>query len=181
MSAATFIMASSSDLVIILDKFGINVPLLAIQTINFLLVAYLLYRFAFRDVIKSMDKRNQEIRDGLEYSEKMKAEMATIENKRNNILSKANSEASGIINDAQKSAADLFAREKEASKELAQNIIAKAHADIKNEHDAMFNDLKGELKEIVIQAAEQVLSRELSDSERAKYREQAVSVLVQNC
>ncbi|MDE6431803.1 MAG: F0F1 ATP synthase subunit B [Opitutales bacterium] len=171
----------TGGLVVIFDKFGINVPLLAVQMVNFALVAYLLYRFAFRDVIKSMDKRNQEIQDGLRYGEKMKSELASIDSKRTEILSKANSEATDIVSDAQKTASDLMLKEKQASKELSQSIIAKAHADIENERNAMFEGLKGEIKGIVVQAAEQVLSRELSETERAKYREQAAQMLIQNC
>lgn len=169
----------SGGLVIILDKFGINVPLLGIQTINFLLVAYLLYRFVFRGVMQSMDERNKQIQDGLKYGEEMKAELANIENKRIDILSQANAEASGIIGNARKSATELLEKEKQSSKELAQNIVSKARDDIQNERNAMFDGLKSELKELIVQATEKVLARKLSESGRTKYREQAVQTLAQ--
>ncbi len=169
----------ANGLVVILDKFGINIPLLSIQIVNFLLMAYLLYRFAFRDVIKSMDKRNKQIQDGLKYSEEMKKELSNIENNRNTILASANTEASSILNNAHKSAADLLQKQKLESKELAKDILDKAHLDIKNEHDAMLNELKNELKDVIVQATSRVLSHKLSDKERAQYRAQAIEILTE--
>lgn len=169
----------AGGLVVILDKFGVNVPLLAIQTVNFLLVAYLIYHFAFRGVIKTMDERNKKIQDGLQYGEKMKHELASIENKRSNIINQANNKASEIVGDAQKNATELLERGKQESKELAKSILSKAKIDIQNKREAMFDSLKGEIKEIVVRATEQVLSRELTDGERERYRTQAVQTLTQ--
>ncbi len=169
----------ASNLVILFDKFGINVPLLVLQIINFLLVTYLLYRFVFKNVIDIIDKRNQQIQDGLKYSEEMKKEMDNIEQKRSDLISKANVEAESIVHTAQKAAADIMQRQEIESKELAQNIISKANVDIENERNIMFSKLKGDLKDIVVQTVEKVLTHELTDTEKHDYQQKAVEMLIE--
>lgn len=168
----------ANGLVVLFDKFGINVPLLSIQIVNFIIVVYLLYRFAFRDILKSMDQRNKQIQDGLKYTEKIKIELNNIEDKKFNIISDANAKANDIICNAKESALTLMEKQKAESKKIAEDIKLKAQSEIKNERDLMFNEMKNGIKEIIIQTTEKVLSRELSLQEKESYQQRSVDILI---
>ena len=60
--AATDPNAASGGIV---EKFGIHVGHIVMQGISFSLLAYILYRFAFKPVFATMDERNAKIADGL--------------------------------------------------------------------------------------------------------------------
>jgi F-type H+-transporting ATPase subunit b len=168
---------SSDGLVILLDKFGIDVPLLCIQIANFALVAYLLYRFGFRSVLRTMDERNRQISDGLEYAKKMQSELRNIETKRSKLIAEANSQAGEIVRMAQDRATELDDRQRAESKKFAEDTLAKARVEIANERKLMFSGLKGDLKELVIEAAKRALNCELSDDDRISYGKHAVEML----
>jgi F-type H+-transporting ATPase subunit b len=170
---------SSGGLVVLFDRFGIDVPLLCTQVANFALVSYLLYRFGLRGVLRTMDERNRKISDGLEYASKMKSELASIEGKKSALISEANSQASAIVRTAQDRATELGDRQRLESKKFAEDTIAKARAEIADERSAMFSGLRGDLKGLVIEAAKQVLSRELSNSEKASYGKRAMEALTE--
>jgi F-type H+-transporting ATPase subunit b len=166
-----------SGLVILLDKFGIDVPLLCIQMANFVLVAYLLYRFGFRNVLRVVDERNRQISDGLEYAKKAKAELNGIEAKRSEIISEANSQANGIVDSAKNLATEVAERQRAESKKSAEDMLAKAQADIANERKIMFSGLRGEVMGLVVEATRRILQRELSDGEKVQYGQHAAEVL----
>jgi len=51
------------------DAFGVDLPKLIFQVINFLLLLYLLNRFLFKSVLKLLDERQAKIKKGLEDAE----------------------------------------------------------------------------------------------------------------
>jgi F-type H+-transporting ATPase subunit b len=163
--------------VILLDKFGINVPLLCIQMANFVLVAYLLYRFGFRNILRVMEERNKQISDGLRYAQKMETELGSIEATRSEIISKANSQANDIVSSAKNFAVEEADRQRAENKKIAEDMVARARTDIANERKIMFSGLKGDVKELVVEATRCVLQRELSDSEKVQYSQCAANVL----
>ena len=95
--AATDPNAASGGIV---GKFGIHVGHIVMQGISFSLLAYILYRFAFKPVFATMDERNAKIADGLKYADDMKAQLEEAEQERKEIIQKASQEAQGIVNEA---------------------------------------------------------------------------------
>ena len=66
----------------LMGTFGVQSELLIAQILNFCLVAYLLYRFAIKPTLKTVEERQKKIADGLQYAESMKQQLAAAENKR---------------------------------------------------------------------------------------------------
>ena len=53
----------------VLNDFGVEKPLLLAQIVNFAIVAFLLWKFAFKPVMATIDARKKAIDDGLRYTE----------------------------------------------------------------------------------------------------------------
>ncbi|MDR0595222.1 MAG: F0F1 ATP synthase subunit B [Puniceicoccales bacterium] len=168
---------SDNGFIVLLDKFGIDVPLLCIQMVNFVLVAYLLYRFGIRSVLRVMEERNKRISDGLEYTKKMETELGNIEAKRSELISEASSQADEIISSAKDLAAEFADKQRMESKKMVEEMFAKAKANIATDRKIAFAGLKGEFKDLIIEAAQCALQRELSDIEKFKYGQHAAEVL----
>ena len=62
-----------------LHSLGIYWPKLLAQTINFGIVLFVLWRFAYRPVLTMLEQRRQKIAESITNAEKIKAELARTE------------------------------------------------------------------------------------------------------
>ena len=90
----------------ITQDFGISVPFILAQIVNFLVVAFVLWRFAFKPVLATLDERQKKIAAGLQYTEDMKAKLEAIQQESVASAKKAQVEATRIIDEARKQAKD---------------------------------------------------------------------------
>src|SRR5208282_5397583 len=85
--------------------FGVDWPHLIPQIISFCIVCALLYRFAYRPVLTMLEERRKQIAEGLASAEKLKAELAQTEARRQEMMEQANAQATGLIQEARAAAA----------------------------------------------------------------------------
>ncbi|MDR0418399.1 MAG: F0F1 ATP synthase subunit B [Puniceicoccales bacterium] len=158
----------------VLENFGVHWQLLLIQSLNFLCVVGILYYFAFKPILKTMEERRTKIESGLRYAEEMREQLARSDVAVREQLAQAKEEARQIIEDAKRQAQDYAAKQKEEIEQLTQNMIASAKQNIADERAKMIVDLKDEVKVLVADMAAKVLARELSSEERTRYLDRAV-------
>ncbi|OAM86978.1 F0F1 ATP synthase subunit B [Termitidicoccus mucosus] len=175
------IAAGLSDTITqIAHQFGIDIPLLVAQIICFSIVAFLLWKFAFKPVLATLDERQKKIADGLDYAEKMKAELAAAQARSEEIFRDASLKAQQIMADAQKTAKDFADAQQKEAIEKAGDILAKAQQAVELEHKKMLADARGEITRLVVATTERVLARKLTDADRASYNEAASQELIKN-
>ena len=66
---------SASGITKIMHDFGISLPFILAQIVNFSIVAFILWRFAFKPVLATLDARQRKIAEGLAYADEMKAKL----------------------------------------------------------------------------------------------------------
>src|SRR5437867_115129 len=98
--------------------FGFNLHNFIAQVISFLLVAGLLYKFAYKKILDVLEQRRQTIATGLANADKIKAELASTEAARKQILDQANVQATKLIEEA-RAAADRV-REQKTQEAISQ-------------------------------------------------------------
>src|SRR5512135_1332695 len=91
----------------IVTAFGVDWPHLLAQIASFCIVCFLLYRFAYRPVLKMLEVRREQIAQGLANAEQIKAELARTEAQRREVMLKADGEATRIIEEARAAASRL--------------------------------------------------------------------------
>jgi len=163
----------------ITKEFGINGKMILAQIINFSLVAFMLWKFAFKPVIATLDERQKKIADGLQFSEEMKNKLAEAEQKRNQCLQQAQQEAQKIINDAKETAKQSTKKNLQDAVSEAEIIIKKAHQSISEEREKMINEAKQSLTEVVIQTVRKVLNKNLSAEEKTAYNKSVTKELAE--
>ena len=77
----------------IAGKFGVTWPTLIAQIVNFILVAAVLYKFAVRPIVATLEERQQKIAEGLQYAEEMKTQLTQAERERTEKVKDAAAEA----------------------------------------------------------------------------------------
>lgn len=131
--------------------FGFNLHHFIAQCVSFLLVAALLYKFAYKKILNILEQRRQTIADSLANAEKIKVELANAQAKAHEIMSQANVQGNKLIEEARVAAAKVQETETQKAIATANQIIAKA----KEANDAELVRMKSELrKEMVRLVAE---------------------------
>ncbi len=130
-------------------------------SISFLVLLFLLWKFAYPSIKQGMEARTERIRADLAGAEDAKSQAETVLEQYRAQLADAKAEAGRIIEEA-RDAADAVKRDHESrlQTELAE-IRARAVADIESAKAQAMADLRGEVAQLAIGAAETVVGRNL--------------------
>jgi len=159
------------------ETFGINLPSILAQMVSFAVVAWVLWRFAFKPVLATINERQRTIQSGLEYAEEMKAKLAAAQQENAALLKNAQTEATKIVDEARKTAKDFLDKQMVEATARANDTIAKAQQAIELEHKKMLADARTEIARLVVTTTERVLAKKLSDADRAAYNDTATREL----
>lgn len=164
---------AASGITKITQDFGLSVPLVLAQILSFSIVAFVLWKFAFKPVLVTLDERQQKIESGLKYAEDMQAKLAAAQAESAAIIKKSQVEATRIIDDARKSAKDFLDRQTQDASAKANDLLTKAQQSIELEHKKMLADARTEIARLVVTTTERVLAKKLSDADRSAYNDAA--------
>ena len=161
----------------IAETFGLETKYIIMQVISFLIVLSVLYKFGIKPVTATMEERNRKIEAGIRHAEEMQAKLAAAQQESAAIVRQANTEASRIVEDARRSAKEFLDRQTQEAAGKAADLLAKAQQAIELEHRKMLADARAEVARLVVTTTERVLTRKLSDADRASYNEAAAREL----
>ena len=168
---------SSGQIEQIASTFGVDWPHLISQMISFSIVCALLYWFAYNPVLRMLAERRQLIAQGLADSEKIKAELAKTEAQRQEVMAKANVEATQFIEDARGAAARLREQETQKAIATAEQIIAKAREAAAQDHTRMLAELKQEVGRLVVKTTAVVTGKILTAEDQQRLAEETAREL----
>jgi F-type H+-transporting ATPase subunit b len=162
-----------SQLLKLLSDFGIDWPLLLAQILCFSVVAVLLWKFAFKPVLATMEERQRQIESGLKFAEEAKARLAQAQQDSAAIIKQAQLDGVRLIDETRKTAKEFLDQQQKETAARTNDMIAKAQQAIESEHKKMLEQTRHEVARLVVMTAQQVLAKELTDDERARYNETA--------
>jgi F-type H+-transporting ATPase subunit b len=138
--------------------------------VAFLVVFFILKKFAWPAIIKGLKEREEGIADAIASAEKIKVEMAQLKNENEALLQKAREERAVMIKEAKEASDKMLATAKEKAKSEYDRIVADAQQAIQQQKNAALTDVKNQVGALVIEVSEKILKRELSDkAEQEKY------------
>jgi F-type H+-transporting ATPase subunit b len=151
----------------IVSSVGFNWHVALANFVNFLIILYILNRFVFKKVGKTIDDRNTVITQGLHDARDAHTAKAEAEAEKAHILRTADAEAHVVVNDAHKKAELLAVSMKDKAVEEAHAIVAEAEkkkADAKREAEKEFAETAPRLvAELAEKALRTTMTKELND------------------
>ncbi len=117
----------------LIKNFGVEPVLLIAQIINFLIILYVLKRFAYKPVLTLLKKREETIRMGLKQAEEARILLEKAGEKEAEILKKAQAEAKKLQQETLKKSEELAKRLEEESRKRADLILKEAKEQIGQE------------------------------------------------
>jgi len=157
--------------------FAINWPSILAQIVNFSVVAFILWRFAFKPVLATIAERQQKIAAGLKYAEEMKTQLEAAQQQSAALLKNAQLEATKVIEESRKTAKELSDKFQKEATDRANGIITKAQQAIELEHKKMLAEARTEIARLVVSTTERVLAKKLTDADRAGFNDAAAREL----
>ena len=132
----------------------------------FLVVFFILKKYAWPAILGGLKKREETIAESLASAERIKAEMAQMKSENESLLTQAREERAGMLKDAKHTADKMIADAKERAKSEYDKILADAQSAIQQQKNAVLTDLKNQVGALIIEVAEKVLRKELSDKNK---------------
>jgi F-type H+-transporting ATPase subunit b len=133
------------------------------STISFLILLFVLGKFAWKPIMKAIGEREQGIADSIATAEKVKLEMAQLKSDNEALLAKAQEERAAMLKEAKDIKDRMINAAKDEAKVQAAKIVADAQASITQQKMAAMVDLKNQVGKLVIEVSEKILRKELSD------------------
>lgn len=130
----------------------------------FLVVFFILGKFAWPAIVKGLNDREKTISDSLESAERIKAEMAQFKSENEALLAAAREERAQMMKEARETKDKIINEAKEQAKIEANKIVADAQVAINSQKMAALTDVKNQVGKLVIEVSEKVLRKQLNNA-----------------
>ena len=146
------------------DLFKPDIGVTVLTICNFLLLVYLLKRFAWKGIIGALEKREKQIADDKQQAhearitaEQLKAEL---DEKLNRISGEAAQKMAQAVKTGEAQRDQLLA----AAKAQTERMIEQARVQIQAEKEQALNEVRGEIVRTALLATEKIIKQEISPS-----------------
>lgn len=138
-------------------------------TLIFLMLLFLLWKYAWGPILKAIKAREDTIRNALDAAEKAREEMKVLQADNEIIIRKAREERDKIIRDARTATERMLTEAKEKSHSETDAMVKRAKELIEREKNTAITEVKREVARLAIEVASKVVSETLkSDAEQQK-------------
>ena len=140
--------------------------LFIVQTILFLLLIFLMVKFAWKPILNSLNDREEGIKSALDAAENAKKEMENLNADNERLLKEARIEREALLKEAREMKDKIISDATNEAQDKAGKMIEQAQAAIETEKKAAMAELKSHVAGLSIEIAEKVVREELSNKDK---------------
>lgn len=145
-----------------------DIGLLFWMLVSFLILFFLLKKYAWKVILKMLYEREDSIDQALKSADKAREKMEKLQADNERILNEARAEREKIFREAQEIKEKIIGDAREQAIREKDKIIADARATIETEKNAAIREIRNTAAELSVLVAEKLLRRELSDELKQK-------------
>ena len=141
------------------------------QAVAFVIFVYLCMKWVWPPLMNALEKRQKEIKDGLDAADKAKKNLEIAKSSSAEALRNAKIEAQKIIDEANKQRSIILDKAEVEANEAKQRILENAQSQIEAEYNKARENLRAEAVSLAVAGAEKILSQKVdskSDQEMVK-------------
>ena len=156
------------------SQFGVTWPKFIAQTIIFIIVYWVLNKYAFGPIVNVLAERRRRIAEAQENAEKIKQQLADADARYKEILGKADVEAKALVDEARASAEAV--REKRVQEAIgeAEGVIRKAHESIEQDRRKMEAEVKSAMVGLVAATTTKVTGKILTADDQKRLSDETI-------
>ena len=135
-------------------------------TVSFLILLFILGKFAWKPILGAITERENFIEDALQKAEAAKDEMSRLTNENEALLKQARIERDAILHEAKKVKDQIISEAKDAAHKAGVREIELARIEINNQKAIAMADVKNQVATLSLEIAEKVLRKQFEDSSK---------------
>ncbi len=145
--------------------------------IVFVILAVLLWKFAFKPINNIISRREKEIREKLDDADRKNKEARKYLEEQKEAIEDSRAESRKIIDEGGNEAKKIKEETEKKAHDRARAMIEEAQAEIRREKARSINEVKNEMVEIAISASQKIISEKLSAKDHKKLIEESLKEL----
>lgn len=161
----------------IIKNFGIDPRLFVAQIVNFLIILYILKRFAYKPLMALLRNREETIKEGLKNAEKAQKMLEEAQEKEKKLLQKAQSEAQKLLADAKEEREEMIKKAEMYAKKQTDSMLREAKEQIAEESRMLEKKLSLHVTQLAVEFLQKSLSDMLPEKEQVRIMDEAVKRL----
>ncbi len=151
-------------------------PGLFIWTIvTFLILLWLLTKFAWKPLLGMLRKREETIRQSLEDAEKARSELEQLQQKSETLIAEARAEARNIVAEGKAAGEQLKNETLENARQQSDILIKNAEKQIQAETEKAITEIKREVVDLSLEVASKLIRKNLSKADNQALIDETVS------
>ncbi|MEO8209575.1 MAG: F0F1 ATP synthase subunit B [bacterium] len=159
---------------------SVNPGLIIWQIIIFVILLFILKKIAWKPLLTALHTREQGIKDAIEQAEQLKKDSEDLIDQNKKILADANAQSMKIINDSKEIANKLRDELMTKTQEDSRKLLEQAKVEITQEKESAMADLRNEVSELAIKAAEKIIKENLDEAKQKKIVNDFISQIPSN-
>lgn len=144
-----------------LTDLGISVPVLLAQVVNVAILFVLLYLVAYKPVMRMLDERSRRIKESLAQADSVREQAAHAEAEVKKQLEAASRDGQEKIARAVQIGEEVKQKAQLEARQEAEALITRARSEIHRERDEAIDEVRKEVADLTILAAEKVIDQSL--------------------
>lgn len=145
-----------------------SVGLIFWSSIVFLLLFFILAKFAWKPILAAVKEREDGIENALKSAENAKKEMENLKAGNEKIVAEARAERDILLKEAREIKDSIINEAKIKAQKESDRILTSAREQITNEKNAAITELKNQVATLSIDIAEKILKSDLASDEKQK-------------
>jgi F-type H+-transporting ATPase subunit b len=144
-------------------------PGLAIWTVvTFLLLVFVLGKFAWKPIMAMLQERESTIRQALDEARQARQDSESLLEQNRAILADARNQASDILDKARQASEQRRGELTAAARKEAEELLTRSREEIQREKRQAIRELRGEAADLAINAASRVVGEGLDDQQHRR-------------
>jgi F-type H+-transporting ATPase subunit b len=156
------------------SQFGVTWPKFIAQTIIFIIVYWVLNKYAFGPIVNVLAERRRRIAEAQENAEKIKQQLAAADARYKEILGQADVEAKALIDEARASAEAVREKRVQEAISEAEGVIRKAHESIEQDRRKMEAEVKSAMVGLVAATTTKVTGKILTADDQRRLNDETI-------
>ena len=149
-----------------MDLVSPNPGLILWTAITFLILLFILRKYAWKPILQAVTDRENSIESALLKADAVREEMARLTNENESLLKQARAERDAIISEGTKVKNQIISEAKEVAQKEGARQIELARQEINNQKLIALADVKNQVAALSLEIAEKVLRKQFEDQKK---------------
>ncbi len=150
---------------------AVSGPLMTLTWVTFIIMSFVLYKVAWKPILRALDEREKSIRKAMDDAEKARAELALMEERGRKTVAEADARGREIVEAARAAAGQMTEANAQRAKAESQAMIEAARREIEAAAQKARTELRAESADLAVRLAAKVVGDALDAAGSRAYVE----------